>query len=32
MIRTEKIQGGVVHDLPADLEAALTANARALAT
>jgi uncharacterized protein YdeI (YjbR/CyaY-like superfamily) len=32
MIRTDKIPGGVVHDLPPDLEAALTANAHALAT
>lgn len=31
MTHSDPIPGGVVHDLPADLETALTANARALA-
>jgi uncharacterized protein YdeI (YjbR/CyaY-like superfamily) len=32
MTQTENISGGVVHDLPLDLAAALTANPKALAT
>jgi uncharacterized protein YdeI (YjbR/CyaY-like superfamily) len=31
MSKMEKLPGGVVHDLPADLEEALTANPKALA-
>jgi uncharacterized protein YdeI (YjbR/CyaY-like superfamily) len=32
MIKTERLSGGVVHDLPVDLEGALRANPKALAT
>ncbi len=32
MTQTENIPGGVVHDLPTDLAAALTVNPKALAT
>jgi uncharacterized protein YdeI (YjbR/CyaY-like superfamily) len=32
MTRTEQIPGGVVHDLPADLETELTSRPQALAT
>jgi uncharacterized protein YdeI (YjbR/CyaY-like superfamily) len=32
MTKTENIPGGVVHELPLDLEAALSANPQALAT
>jgi uncharacterized protein YdeI (YjbR/CyaY-like superfamily) len=32
MTKSETISGGVVHDLPTDLEAALSSNLKALAT